>query len=335
MTQQINPSALKNPISLVFIGGFGRSGSTLTDLILGSGSNTVSVGELRYIWERGLRDNQLCGCGEAFHACPFWSEVLNVSGHANLGEREITRVIELQKKVDMAKYVPQISGQVKTSSFRHRFDEFSDHLGRLYHAIQQVSGKDIIIDSSKHFSYGYLLSELDQIDVKVVHLIRDSRASAYSWSKKVERPEIHWKKELMPRYSLSHSALEWSLGNLFTEGIKFFSPLYKRYKYEDLMANPALFFSMAHDFGVKDIALEQGILTPRESHTVAGNPMRFKKQIEIKADFDWQTKMQASHFRYITALTSAVLLRYGYSLKRPLVQQNRVPKPSSSAEIKN
>ncbi|MCA9837971.1 MAG: hypothetical protein KC422_13720 [Trueperaceae bacterium] len=311
------------PITIVFIGGFGRSGSTLTDLILGSGSNTISVGELRYMWERGLRDNQLCGCGAAFHDCPFWSEVLALSGHAGLAGKELEHIINLQKRVDMAKYVPQLATKVKSSSFQTRYDEFSDHLVRLYQAIAQISGKDTIIDSSKHFSYGYLLAGLENFTLKVAHLIRDSRASAYSWSKKVERPEIHWKKELMPRYSLTHSALEWSLSNLLTEGIKFMSPVYKRYKYEELMDKPELFFQMAGDLGVKDIALEQNLLSPKESHTVAGNPMRFKKQIEVRGDYAWQQKMTPAHFRFITAATSAVLLRYGYPLTRPGIHKEQ------------
>ena len=64
------------PIKVLFIGGAGRSGSTLLDRLLGQTPGLVSVGEVTNIWKVGFTDDFPCGCGELFSGCPFWREVI-------------------------------------------------------------------------------------------------------------------------------------------------------------------------------------------------------------------------------------------------------------------
>ena len=61
---------------MVYIAGSGRSGSTILDNILGQIGGWASAGELRFLWERGVLGDRLCGCGERFSVCPFWTQVL-------------------------------------------------------------------------------------------------------------------------------------------------------------------------------------------------------------------------------------------------------------------
>ena len=53
-----------------------------------------------------------------------------------------------------------------------------------------------------------------------------------------------------------------------------------------------------------------------ERHTVSGNPMRFQKEIKIKADMEWEAKMNISDRRLVTLMTYPMLLRYGYRKMR-------------------
>ena len=62
-------------VRLLYVGGAGRSGSTLLDLLLSEVPGMFAAGEVRYLWNRGVRDNELCGCGQSFLSCPFWSAV--------------------------------------------------------------------------------------------------------------------------------------------------------------------------------------------------------------------------------------------------------------------
>lgn len=67
----------REKIKVLFIGGYGRSGSTLLDRMLGQMEGFFSAGELRYIWDRSFAENQLCGCGKPFKKCAFWSTVID------------------------------------------------------------------------------------------------------------------------------------------------------------------------------------------------------------------------------------------------------------------
>ncbi|MGH2812195.1 MAG: hypothetical protein ACRDI1_05730, partial [Actinomycetota bacterium] len=67
--------AARPPVRVLYIGGAGRSGSTLLDLMLGQLPGFFAAGELKYVWDRGLLRNELCGCGSSFRECPFWTAV--------------------------------------------------------------------------------------------------------------------------------------------------------------------------------------------------------------------------------------------------------------------
>ena len=62
------------PVRVLYIGGEGRSGSTVLSAVLGNHEGYVPVGELPDVWLALLR-NDRCGCGEPFATCPFWTAV--------------------------------------------------------------------------------------------------------------------------------------------------------------------------------------------------------------------------------------------------------------------
>lgn len=63
-------------MKVLYIGGTGRSGSTILDQILGQLDGFFAVGELSQIWERGLVSRRKCGCGMPVPECPVWSPIL-------------------------------------------------------------------------------------------------------------------------------------------------------------------------------------------------------------------------------------------------------------------
>src|SRR4029450_12109098 len=69
-----SPSGQPRP-TVLYLGGLGRSGTTVLERVLGELPGVCSVGELVHLWRRGVLDDETCGCGSAFSACPFWSEV--------------------------------------------------------------------------------------------------------------------------------------------------------------------------------------------------------------------------------------------------------------------
>ena len=73
LTGPLMPRADADPFRVLYIGGWGRSGSTLLDRLLGQAEGSFSVGEMRDLWLRGVLENRRCGCGEPFDSCPFWT----------------------------------------------------------------------------------------------------------------------------------------------------------------------------------------------------------------------------------------------------------------------
>jgi len=65
--------------------------------------------------------------------------------------------------------------------FERQLTHYSEALEKLYQAIAEVTGKRLIVDSSKYPTYSYLLGLLPTIDLSIVHLVRDPRAVVHSW----------------------------------------------------------------------------------------------------------------------------------------------------------
>src|SRR5690242_10887667 len=86
----------RNNVKVLFIAGSGRSGSTLLDMLLGQINGFYSTGELRFIWERGFGQNQLCGCGKPFRECDFWTEVVK-EGFGGFESINHARIEELRE----------------------------------------------------------------------------------------------------------------------------------------------------------------------------------------------------------------------------------------------
>ena len=55
---------------VVYIVGWGRSGSTLLTAVLGELDGAFAAGELRMLWGRGVIGRRLCGCGRAHPRVP-------------------------------------------------------------------------------------------------------------------------------------------------------------------------------------------------------------------------------------------------------------------------
>jgi len=310
---------------VVYLGGLGRSGTTLLERLLGELPGFCPVGEVVHLWQRGVAEGERCGCGEPVPECPFWRKV-GEAGFGGWGEVDTRRIAELRRAVDRMRCIPQLAAPALRSSFRRELTEYTGHYVRLYPAIRQISGCTAVVDSSKHPSLAFCLRWRTELDLRVVHMVRDSRAVAYSWTRRVGRPESV-ADPYMLTYSPATAAWLWNLQNgalhlLAREGVPTL-----RVRYEDLVAAPAKTLSSIADFaGVPvsagtldflggDAAMRWADLGA--SHTASGNPMRFTTgKIPIRPDDRWHTALPAAQRRTVTALTLPLLAAYGYA-RRP------------------
>lgn len=168
---------------MLYIAGFGRSGSTLLGNVLGEVEGLFSVGELRQVWEYGFLGNKVCGCGAPFHECKVWRPVVD-EAFGGIGGVDPRGMIRLRESWARTKHIPLMLTPPGRQLVERRLAEYLDVLGRLYKAIRAVTGSRVIVDSSKFPSYGYLLGMVPSVDLYAVHLVRDPRAVAYSWQRK-------------------------------------------------------------------------------------------------------------------------------------------------------
>ena len=223
---------------VLYLAGVGRSGSTLIERIMGELPGFVNVGELVFIWDRGVRNDERCGCGERFSECRFWQEV-GEEAFGGWSKLNVDRAIELRMKVDRNRWVPHLAaGPLAPAAFREARREYlADYLDPLYSAIATVSGASVIVDSSKHTSYVYLLRHLWSIDLRVVHIVRNAYGVAHSWMKEVPRPEMD-NTEAMPHYTSTKSASLWTYHNSVLRGLRALGVPVQVVRYEDMLKDP-------------------------------------------------------------------------------------------------
>lgn len=296
---------------VLYVAGTGRSGSTLLARILDRADGVFAAGELRYVWQRGLVEDRLCGCGEPFSNCPFWTDVMHraFGGNDNV---DPGRVMADQRALTRLRQVPRIL----TTGGRPAPAAYLRTLSQLYRAVAEVSGCSLVVDSSKLPSYGFVLRQVPDLDVRVVHLVRDPRGAAYSWSRTKARTDAEGGMQQM---SVLKSSSLWLAWNASTPALFRDPSRYCVVRYEDLVARPREVVDEILTFaghtgdgspfvGERTVALER-------SHTVAGNPNRLESgRIEVREDQAWTTRLGRSRRALVTAVTAPLLGRFDYPL---------------------
>ncbi len=308
---------MHDKIKVLYVAGWGRSGSTILTNILGQIDGFVSVGEINFMWKHGLIENRLCGCGAPFRECEHWTEALN-GAFGGPGGVDPYRMVRFQEAGVRTRHVPLMLTSWGRRYLRSRLSEYLSNLERLYRAILNSSGSRVIVDSSKFPSYGYTLGMVPNVEMYVVHLVRDPRAVSYSWLKKKLQPDKEDGLGYMHRFDPVKSSLMWDAWNLFTEMLwRRSTKRYMRVRYEDFVRRPRETVERILEM-VGERAPRLPFAGEREaelgiSHTISGNPNRFRTgTVELRPDDEWKGRMRVRDKALVTALTLPVMLRHRY-----------------------
>jgi hypothetical protein len=308
------------PVRVLFLGGLGRSGTTLLERVLGELPGVFPLGEIVHLWIRDVRDDERCGCQETFSRCPFWTKVgdLAFGGWAHV---DVERVAHLAAAVDRTRFIPRHMIRRVSARVRAQLEEYTSYYLRVYQAAAEVSGASVLIDSSKHSSLAYCLSFEPGIDLRVLHVVRDSRGVAYSWTKHVDRPETDGAQE-MARFTPIQTAMLWDAHNVAFSALGRGGARVSRLRYEDFLAAPAASSGVIARFAGLDVEpaalgfLSQDSVTLGSCHSAAGNPMRFVTgTLALRRDDAWRSSLPAGQRRLVTALTAPLMQAYGYPLR--------------------
>jgi hypothetical protein len=262
---------------LIYIGGYGHSGSTLLEYLLTGCTELVACGEVASVVRDRLKKKH-CTCGRRSEACPIWSQVLS-------------------------------SGAPLTEKTHEALT-----LALLAHAGKRF---DLMVDSTKtalgHALAPFRLRRALGKNFLLVHLVRDPRAVAWSAIKKTERRKLIVNRPLY----CARVALAWSAANLACEIFGLFHPKqYLRLRYEDFVAAPRQTLDRIFQRvlpGAKWYPETLGVTDNR--HQLYGNRMRGKPLAleDVKEDRAWQTDMPASYRRVVSPLSAILRARYFYS----------------------
>lgn len=303
-------------VPVAFLGGHGRSGSTLISRVLGQVPGFCAVGELRYLWDQGVRRNRMCGCSARFRACPFWTEVGREAfgGWNQVDAREIE---DLRRTIERNRYLPLLATPVLSPAFRRRLERYGDIMERVYRAVRDVSGCEVVVDSSKFPSSAYFLRHVGGIDLRVVHLVRSSHGVCYSWSKTVERADRGGR--LMARHPPAQASLEWLGFNFATDALRVLRVPATLLRYEEFVARPRAEIERVLAFlsrprSAEDLAFIAGdAVDIGMDHSVAGNPVRLRTGWQpLRLDEEWRVALPPRTRRLVSVLTAPGIVRYGY-----------------------
>jgi hypothetical protein len=313
-------------VRVLFLGGLGRSGTTLLERLMGQLRGVCSLGEVVHLWQRDLRDDERCGCGDRFSLCGFWQKV-GVEAFGGWDQVDPRRVLDLAAAVERTRYIPRLARRRPTNAVT----EYADFYSRVYRAAATVSDARVVVDSSKHSALAYCLRHASDIDLRVIHVVRDSRGVAYSWTKRVPRPETD-SDDQMTRYSPGRSALLWNVHNASLSLLRRTGVAVRRVRYEALLDDPVDTLRDLASFAGVDTEPDGLDAGPRLSflsedgggyvadlgpaHSAAGNPMRFTiGTVPLRHDEAWRSSLPAGQRRLVGALTAPLLAAYGYQVR--------------------
>ena len=187
-------------------------------------------------------------------------------------------------------------------------------------AIHEVTGADVVVDSTKNPNYAYVTAKFTGLPVSILHLVRDPRAVAYSLSRRPLNPRKAqgYPETLVPvvssgRWLVWHGLTE-TLASAAVHG------RYRRMRYEDLVRSPAdALFSACELVGVADRELPQFLTSDtadlNESHIVSGGLGRFRAgPTAIRLDDEWRMCMKPLARTLATLPALPLLPHYGYGL---------------------
>jgi hypothetical protein len=310
-------------VKVLFPAGKGRSGGTLLASLLGQLPGFFNVGELNRLWDRGLVEDNHCGCGLRFRDCPTWGAILADADELLRGTG-IPPLATARIDLDQAAVVrwPLTVKLLRTKAeHRHAWrelDRYTTASSAVYRSIARVTGARVVVDSSRLAIEPVALGLVPHTDVRVAQLIRDPRAVVYSWKRAVVLDDRDTVVE-MPRFGVTFSTVSWVARNLVVEVIRRRRPV-ALVNYDAMARDPAATLRQLADLvgepagDLSFLTSEAATLTP--THSVGGNPVRMRSgAITIEPDDEWRTGISRRDRLVATALSLPLLHRYGLPIR--------------------
>ena len=334
----------ETPVRVLEITGLERSGSTILDLVLGNHPHIESVGEVGNLtlngWIsrealRGIDPKRLrvpvCTCGKRLdvpyvdtpdEACPFWSSVRRewvkrtdpdkIESYPQLRENfERTRPALL-----VVQYLRLLYEKRRRSA---SFRSYAGLTSAFFESIRAVSGKPVIVDSTKSPVRAFAFGMIPGIDVYVIHLVRDGRGVIASLKKTFKRDiqaGIMWDHTGRPMWK---AIARWIVMNLAAEWVctQLGPKRTMRLRYEDFVGDPKGALERIGslvELDLTDVADATSSGKPMQAgHNVGGNRTKKSEILTLRPDVqEWRTALSPAKQRLAWMSMGWLMRRYGY-----------------------
>lgn len=298
---------------LIYIASDSRSGSTMLDNFLSNSPEVKSIGELRNLPSHlnktgpGAEWNWSCTCGKSFRDCHVWADVRR-RYEADTGQHFLSvetcsenfhRTRLFYAYLLFAALIPIRRVRQVLLLRAYRLDslrEIGHSCYQILDAFGRSTGSETIIDSSKTPEYllALILARPKDIELKVIHLIRDGRAVLHS--KRIRAEEGDGRDAV---FKIVPSTRAWCVTNLqLLLSRSLFGP-------EDVIVVHYEDICSDREGVLKNICARLGIpfdkhmlhLSRDGKHNIGGSAHRFAWSVEtpVRLDQRWKSGMPWHH----------------------------------------
>lgn len=328
------PQVENAPARMGYILAASHSGSTLLAMLLGGQNEICTAGELK-ITNLGNPDAYRCSCGEIIRECSFWRRVAD-----NMQKRgfdfDVTRAGTdfrgVQGWYSRRLLAPLHSGAMLeglrdtalmfSPEWRRDYPRIQNRNAALVRSVLAAANKSVVVDSSKvALRLKYLLRNPD-LDVRVIHTVRDGRAVVLTYvdpynfadaSDPRRRGGGSGQKYGPQAMSIEEAAHLWRRSNEEAEAAIAQLPPDRviRVRYEQLCADPLSKVKRVSAFlGVDPLAARLDFRASPQH--VIGNGMRHDKTSEIRLDERWKSVLTEQQLALFDRVAGALNRHYGY-----------------------
>ncbi len=323
----------KSNLRLVYLLAASHSGTTLLALLLGAHPDVCTVGELKAT-SFGDPDHYRCSCLQLIRRCPFWQEVSREMLHrgidfevASAGTDIRTGATPYVKKLLSPLHRGPLLEAVRDAAlalspvWRQTVREIQARNYALLESVAAVTGKNIIVDSSKiGIRLKYLL-RIPEIDVRVIRVVRDGRGVALTYIDPARfadasEPDLQGGGTGSNREkgrTIEEAAKEWRRSNEEAEAIvnQLKEDQWCKVHYEDVCKEPEK--TLYRLFSFIGVDPDKMIVDFRSiEHHVVGNGMRLDSSSAIKLDDRWRRELSAADLEIFANVAGTLNGRLGY-----------------------
>lgn len=278
--------------------GAGRSGTTALATFLGNNNEIQNIGEMHQFFEY-LEERKECSCGNQFQKCEFWdNKISNNLIQSSTKNRILSEKFESHSSI--VKHILHLFS-------KKEIEEYIEIHQQLLNTIQLDSEKTTLLDSSKYIGRALALDKLENIDLKVIYVVRDVRGVINSFSKNAQTSKSPL--STIVYYLVVNSVSEFVAKILLRKKVV-------KIRYEDLVNNPLQVFSRLETFLKLDLTDVKNKIIDKQpfslGHIVGGNRLKKNKEIYFRKDVSWEDKFSlvARVSYYILAFPIMFLNRY-------------------------